>query len=536
MDQEVIKEDSRIIAFKMGVERKEIGGYYKLATRISGEKANILLSYGVTEKEFEELWAKESPLEYFKYASPEWELWADVKLNLPLKEILSASKLKEADLKEIWRSLNQKEKSFDYSAFKSFSREGQLREFIKQQPLYYDNAGLWWLWNKKELIWISVDEVDILNGISKGTGQDIITSKSRTEILNSLKQEGRLNKPKPVPPTWVQFKSKIYDVETGNSFDSTPEYFAVNRIPHEINHNLETPIIDKIFKEWVGEKYVQTLYEILAYCLIPDYPIHRLFCFIGSGSNGKSCFLRLIEKFVGTENICATELETLLRSRFEITKLHKKLVCLMGETNFSELSQTSIIKKLTGQDSIGFEYKNKNPFEDKNYAKIIIATNNLPSTNDKTEGFYRRWLIIDFNNKFEETKEILNDIPLEEYQSLASRSVILLNGLLKERKFSNEGSVEERMKRYEEKSNPFEKFWKENIIEDPNEKISLKQFKEKLDDWSKENKFRKMSDSTINQYMKERGIEKYKRTMEWVDVSYNQEKPRYWVWEGIKWI
>ena len=145
MDQEVIKEDSRIIAFKMGVERKEIGGYYKLATRISGEKANILLSYGVTEKEFEELWAKESPLEYFKYASPEWELWADVKLNLPLKEILSASKLKEADLKEIWRSLNQKEKSFDYSAFKSFSREGQLREFIKQQPLYYDNAGLWWL-------------------------------------------------------------------------------------------------------------------------------------------------------------------------------------------------------------------------------------------------------------------------------------------------------------------------------------------------------------------------------------------------------
>jgi len=421
-------------------------------------------------------------------------------------------------------------------SFKIFSREGQTEHFQKEQPIYYDKAGLWWLWNLNEFKWDLVDEIDILNMIKEKQGVDIITSKSRTEILNSLKQSGRLNKPKPFPITWIQFKNKIYDITNGNSFDSTSEYFAVNRIPHSINHNPETPIMDKILTEWVGEEYLETLYEILAYCLIPDYPIHRMFCLIGSGSNGKSCFLRLIEHFVGRENICATELDTLINSRFEMAKLHKKLVCLMGETNFTEISRTSIIKKLTGQDSIGFEFKNKTPFEDKNYAKIIIATNNLPSTTDKTEGFYRRWMIIDFNNKFGEEKDILIDIPQEEYECLASKSVLILNKLLGRRTFTKEGSIEERMKRYEEKSNPFDKFWKENIIEDSNEKISLKQFKEKLDEWCQENKFRRMSDSTINQHMKEKGIEKYKRTMEWVDVPYNQEKPRYWVWEGIKWV
>lgn len=33
---------------------------------------------------------------------------------------------------------------------------------------------------------------------------------------------------------------------------------------------------------------------------------------------------------------------------------------MMGETNFNEMSETSILKKLTGGDLIGFEYKNKN--------------------------------------------------------------------------------------------------------------------------------------------------------------------------------
>lgn len=519
------KSDYLWVEFNRAMTDKEIENFL---CWIVPEHSEVDLNFKSSNKVFAVLFARhwrhnffELPLEYFEGNQINYDSLGIKQSNLIKKNI--------------------KFKDFNYliglkNASKIFTSKGQAERFSELQPIYYDKAGLWWLWNNKEFKWEIVDEIDILNMISLCTGQDIINPKNRTIILNSLKQQGRLNIPEPIKTTWIQFKNKIYDIETGNSFESSPKYFAVNRIPHEVSYDLETPMMDKIFKEWVGDKYVQTLYEILAYSLLPDYPIHRMFCLIGGGSNGKSCFLRLIEKFVGSENLCATELETLLKSRFEITKLHKKLVCCMGETNFSELNQTSVIKKLTGQDSIGFEYKNKNPFEDKNYAKIIIATNNLPSTTDKTEGFYRRWLIIDFNNKFEETKEILNDIPLEEYKSLAGKSLMLLNKLLKERKFSNEGSVEERMKRYEEKSNPFEKFWKENIIEDPNEKISLKQFKERIDEWSKENKFRKMSDSTINQYMKEKGIEKYKRTMEWVDVPFNQEKPRYWVWEGIKWV
>lgn len=353
---------------------------------------------------------------------------------------------------------SRKEWAKKNKAAKIFQREGQAEQFMKDLPYFYDLSGMFWLWDSNKKFWEIHDDVNMLNFIRGSTGQDVISSKSRTEILNSLKQNGRENIPKDIKPTWIQFQDKIYDVVSGESFEATPDYFVTNPIPYNVSGDPRTPIMDKIFKEWVGEKYVQTLYEILAYSLLPSYPVHRIFCLIGSGMNGKSCFLSLLRKFIGGQNVCSTELDTLLNSRFEVTRLHKKLICQMGETNFNEMSKTSMLKKLSGGDLIGFEYKNKTPFEEMNYAKILIATNNLPTTADKTIGFYRRWCIIDFPNQFSEEKDILGDIPDEEYEALGVKSVMVLKELLDKRKFHEEGGIEERMARYEAKSDFFREF------------------------------------------------------------------------------
>jgi putative DNA primase/helicase len=413
------------------------------------------------------------------------------------------------------------------------------QDFIRMQPLYYDDAGLWWVWKETEKCWKMVDEVGITN-LLMSVRIETINAKERNEIIQALKQISRINKPKEMPTTWIQFKDKIFDLTNGNEFDASPEYFTVNPVPYSLHPEkfMDTPNMDRIFKEWVGEKYTQMLYEIIAYSLIPDYPIHRLFCFIGGGMNGKSKYLNLIEKFVGRQNVCSTELDALLNSRFEVTRLHKKLVCIMGETNFNELSKTSILKKLTGQDVIGFEYKNKNPFEERNYAKILISTNNLPETTDKTIGFYRRWTIIDFPNQFSEQKDILSDIPEEEYMALATKcAFMILPDLLKARKFTNEGSLEERQKTYEDKSNPFDKFWKENINHsDPNASIPKWEFEKRFVDWCVEHRFRKMTDKFISQKMNEKEVHEVKPYISWYskeEQKFVQKQVRSW--GSIKW-
>lgn len=413
-----------------------------------------------------------------------------------------------------------------------FTRRSQAEHFVKQQPLFYDRAGLWWIWDSANYKWELVDETDVLNNVFKKINVDTISSKDKTEIITSLKQVGREKIPKPIKKTWIQFKQKIYDITTGESFEATPEYFVTNPVPWEVSGNAETKNIDRIFKEWVGEKYVTTLKEICAYCLLPDYPLNRIFCFVGGGMNGKSKFLELLRKFVGADNVCSTELDTLITSRFEVTRLHKKLVCQMGETNFNVINKTSMLKKLTGQDLIGFEYKGKNPFEDINYAKIIIATNNLPATTDKTVGFYRRWVIVDFPNTFTEKKDILKEIPEAEYENLATLSIILLNKLFENREFTNEGTIEERMERYESKSNFIEKFLRTFTEEDLNAYITKSDFSKKFLGWCRENNHREMSESSIGLEMKKLGIESHRRTFSWMNDGKGGSAR---IWRGIKW-
>lgn len=418
------------------------------------------------------------------------------------------------------------------SASAVFTKKEQAKIFDEKQPIFFDKSMMFWLWNTEKCFWEISDDIDVLNLVEEQTGRDIISPKNRVEILNSLKQEGRKNIPKDFKPNWIQFKDKIYDIETGESFEASPEYFATNPIDWEVSHDPSTPNMDRIFKEWVGGDYVETLYQIIAYSMLSDYPIHRLFCLIGSGLNGKSCFLKLLKKFIGHENTASTELDRLMSSRFEVTRLHKKLLCLMGETNFTEMKQTAMIKSLTGQDEIPFEYKNRTPFSGENYAKLIIATNNLPSTTDKTEGWYRRWMIIDFPNKFNEKKDILLDIPLEEYNNLATRCLLCLKNLLQAREFAKEGTIEERMKRYEDRSDPIGKFIAEFTTEDYNSYIFKFDFEKRLNQWCEENRFRKIAESTIGRKMKQKGIEVGRREADWLKEGVGN---RLRCWEGVKW-
>lgn len=410
------------------------------------------------------------------------------------------------------------------------------RRFVNRQPVYFDIGKNWWLWNYQDFKWERIDETDLMVALDRHTKNPSVNNKVKQEIIESLRRIGRERKPREVPPTWIQFKDIIFDIKTGEERRASPEYFVTNPIPWKLHKEryVVTPVMDRIFEEWVGPKYVQTLYEIMAYCLIPSYPLHRIFCLIGGGLNGKSKFLELLRLFIGDENCCATELDTLLNSRFEITRLHKKLVCQMGETNFNEMSKTSTLKKLSGDDLIGFEYKNKDLIHEKNYAKIIIATNNLPTTTDKTVGFYRRWLIVDFPNQFSEKKDILADIPKEEYEILSVKLLGVLKNLLDKKEFHNEGSVEDRMKRYEEKSNFLNKFVSEYLEREDSQFVTKNSFYKRFIGWCKENKHRELSEVKLARQMKEIGIESDRDSIEWEEFG-KLTKRQVRVWRGLKW-
>jgi len=390
---------------------------------------------------------------------------------------------------------------------KWFDIRDLVKKFLKLQPIYYDENRIWWIWDKESYKWKMIDDVDLMNGLNKKANANTIHSQIKSQIIEAFKQEARKNKPKEIKPTWIQFGNKIIDIETEEEFEANPDYFVTNPIPYKLGESEETPEIDRLFIEWVGEEHKEELYEIFAFCLVPNYFIHRIFCLIGSGANGKSTYLKLLQKLVGEKNIVATNLENLMISRFEKSKLFKKLVCVVGETEFNTLKRTTLIKSLSGQDLIGCEIKQKNPFDFVNYAKLILASNSLPMTQDKTQGFYRRWKIIDFPNTFEKEADILNKIPDEEFENLCLKCLNIAKRLWKERTFTDDGNFEERAKKYEEKSNPLIPFINENYIKNPNGKVVFSEFLDNLNEYLYEKGYRQMSKPAISKQLKNDGYE-----------------------------
>jgi len=109
---------------------------------------------------------------------------------------------------------------------------------------------------------------------------------------------------------------------------------------------------------------------------------------------------------------------------------------------------------------------------------------------------------------------------------------MILKDLLNKREFTNEGTIEQRAKKYEEHSDPIEKFLKEFTEEDYNGYIWKFEFEKRLNEWLEEHRFRKMSEETVGKKMREKGIIQELRTSNWLtDGNYK----RFRAWIGIKW-
>lgn len=411
--------------------------------------------------------------------------------------------LKQQLKKEIERKKNKEKeevlKEAELKAKKTFDRQLQTQKYLKEQPYLYDTHRIWWLWSDENFKWVQVDEVDILNMLKNSIGGlDITTPSQRQTLINELKQKGRKNfdEIKEFKGSWIQFEDTIIDFITGERIKATPEYFAVNPIKWKLGSSEDTPLLDKLFRDWVyteglqDESYIETLYEIIAYCLASTSFLQRIIVFVGGGSNGKSTFEKVIEKFIGFENIASTEMDMLSENRFETYKLYKKLVVFIGEVDKSLFKKTSVIKRLSGEDLMRIEKKRIDSFDTRLYSKPIISCNKLPETTDTTTGFFRRWLIVDFFNIFKKQKDIINTIPDTEFENLAFKSIGILRKLKERGSFTNEGSFEERERKYREHSSPIDSYLLEKCNFDEAGQIDYSDFYSDYKEWLKSNNFK----------------------------------------------
>lgn len=413
------------------------------------------------------------------------------------------------------------------------NKEQIAEKFYEQNPFFYDRIGFFWFWNKTIKCYERNDELDLmlkLKGLSDQLYFQVTSQKFWTETIRSLKLIGRKYQPKDWDVNCIQFKDRVYDIKKKVSYDPSPDFFNTNPIPHSLLIGGETPYIDSLIIAWVGEEYLLTVKEAIGLCLIQNYPLHRIICLFGSGLNGKSCFNDMLNRFLGKRNICSSDLNKIIKNNFEISKLYKKLCCIMGETNFGEIKDTSILKQLSGHDLLSAEFKGKDSFDYYNNATLFIASNSLPISLDVTDGFFRRWMIIDFKNKFKEGPDPIKGIPPEEYSALAYQLIDILPVLLDRGLFDKDGDIDFRRKKYEEKSSPIKKFIEENYVNDVNGQVPFFEFYDGFVGFCKQRGFRELTKNTVTKILNEHfGVEKERK-----DVKVNGEWKKWQFLIGLR--
>lgn len=378
------------------------------------------------------------------------------------------------------------------------------KDFLTKQPIFFDENQIWWLWRGDR--YEVVDHVSIENFIFDSM-RIILSNQLDIEVIMSrLKNWTRLNKPKNLPPYSICFKNLIFDLKNRKEIPSTFEYFITAPISYNLSDFEETPVIDSLFESWVGSGYVKTLYEILAYACLNEQFLQTIIALCGAGANGKGTYQNLMRKFLGDTNVVSSSVRSIVGRPFETSALYKKPLCVIGEVDTRDLTNTNLIKQLTGEDLIRYEFKGKTPFSEISPTTFVVATNSLPRTPDKSVGFYRRWLIVDFPNQFTVNRKLLENIPEKEFENLTRKVVNTALELMEKEEFTNGGTIEERRKRYESRSNPLMQFIN-LFFKETQGFYPLKDFAKSYNFFLQKNNLRPETVHNISRILREEGFE-----------------------------
>lgn len=368
----------------------------------------------------------------------------------------------------------------------------------------------------------------------------------RIEADTMIEQEEFFNNniPYKIPVENGTLNLKTFELEKSNESE-----IHFNKLYITYDKNIDCVEIKKFLSEILTEQDILILQEFLGFCLIKYYNYEKALILLGGGSNGKSVLLDLIKRFIGAKNTTARGIGDFDKNddKFKLCGLHNKMLNIAGDVSAKSLSDSSVFKQLTGGDLITANRKFLQPIHFVNYSKFISSFNQLPMTYDLSDGFFRRWLIIEFKTIFKLKQEYekldnddkknykLADINImkkldtkEEMSGLLNFAIDGLKRLNDNKGFSNNDSIETIKNEWLLKSNSFEVYFQDNIICDNstiNDVIEKQQLKKKYLIYCRENELKFVSDRVIKHTLEIKGI---------VDKRVTLNNEQKYVWEGLK--
>ncbi|MFZ4669917.1 MAG: DNA primase family protein [Microthrixaceae bacterium] len=244
-------------------------------------------------------------------------------------------------------------------------------------------------------------------------------------------------------PEYVNTLGGMLEWRTGELHDHEPNYRSTVQLPLRWEPNATCPTVDAWFADVLPEPgMTDFMFQVLGYMILNGNPLHRAFLLVGSGRNGKSTFLRLLEEMLGRRNCSSVPLQNLSEHRFAAAELFLKSANVCGDLAATHLRDTSTFKQLTGGDPVFAERKHRDPFRFTWWGTPIFSANTTPGADDTSHGFLARWEVIRFGVDLSgRTDDTIEERLLAELPGVLTKSVNALAELMAAGDFTRPAAV-----------------------------------------------------------------------------------------------
>jgi len=308
-------------------------------------------------------------------------------------------------------------------------------------------------------------------------------------------------------------------------------------IPHKM-----TPMVTKITKASFNRdaqcpRFLQFLDEIfggdqelitwmqraLGYSILGKTDEQCLFIAYGTGANGKSTLFEVIREVLG-DYAKVTDFEIFLTSHKSDVRMLEAVGELAGvrfalasEVDSTKRFSESLIKRLTGGDTLRGTKLRQSSFEFRPQFSLWFLANHLPFAKDGSYGFWRRIKVVPFTRQFTSDRRD----PHLQTKLLKERDGILgwlLQGAMDWIRLQEESpgsgfgpcqAVEDAIKAYREDNDFISQFLEEKVVPLEGSEVPARDLYEAYRNWaSAQGDQYELSENLFSRRMAERGLEK----------------------------
>jgi P4 family phage/plasmid primase-like protien len=234
----------------------------------------------------------------------------------------------------------------------------------------------------------------------------------------------------------ILFRNGVLNVLTGELMPHSNNLFTTATLSYGYTPTAPCDLWLSTIEQWLNgdEERIALLQEWFGYNMTTSNYLEQLMFIYGESGSGKSTATRVL-KYLLDGNSAPATVDQLTKDQFGLAPLVGKYAMFISEEDTVSNTQArkllTIMKKVTGNDSVPIRRMHQTAVEGELFCKITYSSNSLPIFHDETQSLFRRYNLLNFNTVFGNNPNVTLYLELQkERQGIAAWAVEGLKRLL----------------------------------------------------------------------------------------------------------